>query len=177
MSNRGSQKFQIPRVSQNKLKLTGVLEFVKLFPWLLLQPTTELHHVLLFWGHYSSVGKTSMLLLWFQCLMTCCWRPPRSFQGCSILPYPRVFHRSAWGMFLPWDGARCFLHVLGGIPRTTWTEKSTDVSIDWVSHDDVADCGEYQMGYNLAPIPEVFCRTRYIQNRMSFYFRISANMD
>ena len=47
----------------------------------------------------------------------------------SMLPYLFVFQR--WGMFLPWDGARSFLHVLGGIPRGTWSEKFTDVRQVW----------------------------------------------
>ena len=198
---------KIPWVSQNKLKVTwGPWVCNAENPWL----PSPAHH----WGHDSSVGKTSMLLLWFQCLMTCRWRLLGGVSMCplvetelgkvnyevenrlptgsiaeshtvslfSMLPYLFVFQR--WGMFLPWDGARSFLHVLGGIPRGTWSEKFTDVRQVWNKCRNWLSlawrcCRLWGVsdGCNLAPIREVFYKTRYIQNRMSFWFRISANMD
>lgn len=93
---RGFSKVPNTMGISKQAQLTGVLEFVTVFPWLLL------HRVLLFWGHDSSVGKTSMLLLWFQCLMTCRWRLPGGSFSCVHHERNWEGQLSGWKSFAHW---------------------------------------------------------------------------
>lgn len=140
-----SQKSQIPWISQNKLKLTGVLEFVTLFPWKPfssppLRPwlfsgkdvnaftmvpmlddlsLSRLPGVFMSSTIFPELGRVNYEVE--NRLPTGSIAQSHTVSLISMLPYPFVFHR--WGMFLPWDGARSFLHVLGWYPERDMKRK------------------------------------------------------